>query len=105
MRVGLHWCTIKPVKPSNKEPLFREDSDIFMPYGEVVSRNRTTDPAVQSVGSKILDGKTGLIAWFVSHCRTTSRREDLVEELKLLLPNDSVTVTKEKLHFSYFRLR
>jgi len=71
---------------------YREDSDIFMPYGEVVTRNRATSPAVHLAGSKILKGKTGLIAWFVSHCRTTSRREDLVEVLKLHLPKDSVTI-------------
>ena len=76
-----------------------------MPYGEVVTRNRATSPAVHLAGSKILKGKTGLIAWFVSHCRTTSRREDLVEELKCHLPKDSVTVSKDKLYLSNFRLR
>jgi hypothetical protein len=36
--------------------------------------------------------KTGFAAWFVSNCRTVSRREDLVAELQSYLPPDSIHV-------------
>ena len=89
---------------------FREDSDIVMPYGQVVKKNMNgknefvsdilagkagSEILAGKTGSEILAGKTGLVAWFVSHCHTTSKREVLVEDLKKHLPGDSIKVIIE----------
>jgi len=69
--------------------IYRLDSDVPMPYGTVVkttSRNKT------AFGLEILEEKTGLAAWFVSHCNTVSQRELVVKKLMKHLPDNSVHV-------------
>ena len=69
--------------------IYRLDSDVPMPYGAVVkttSRNKT------AFGLEILEKKTGLAAWFVSHCNTVSQRELIVKKLMKHLPDNSVHV-------------
>ncbi|XP_023326749.1 alpha-(1,3)-fucosyltransferase C [Eurytemora carolleeae] len=68
---------------------YRLDSDVPMPYGTVVkttSRNKT------AFGLEILEEKTGLAAWFVSHCNTVSQRELVVKKLMKHLPDNSVHI-------------
>lgn len=96
---------------------FRSDSDIFMPYGRISDKtNREEEEGemeeekevvekkdMEAVGEGNLllgnrsglpdfSAKTGFAAWFVSNCRTVSRRENLVEELQSYLPPDSIQV-------------
>jgi len=66
---------------------FRTDSDIFMPYGQVSKRDKT--PENNPVSWK---SKTKLAAWFVSHCVTLSKREQLVQKLMEHLPPNSVDI-------------
>ena len=66
---------------------FRRDSDIFYPYGAIVPRIGAT-PAKDY--SAIYKKKRKGIIWFVSHCRTRSRREDYAEELSKYIDIDIV---------------
>jgi len=72
----------------------RFDSDIQLPYGPVC---RATNESIQRMLSNVvvtktvmskIKAKTKLIAWFVSNCKTQSRREDYVAELKRYVPVD-----------------
>ena len=60
---------------------YRNDSDIFHPYGSVEKCTRKWN------GTDNFDKKTKLVAWVVSNCNTGSRREDLVAIL-----DDFITV-------------
>ncbi|XP_063289039.1 alpha-(1,3)-fucosyltransferase 7 [Pelobates fuscus] len=51
---------------------YREDSDIFVPYGKMV-------PRVSQIVHNF--NKTGLVAWVVSHYRKTQKRSLFVKEL------------------------
>ena len=66
---------------------YRTDSDIFMPYGQVGIRTpKTVNKPVQ------WKSKSRLAAWFVSHCVTLSKRENLVSKLVEYLPPNTVDI-------------
>ena len=58
---------------------YKQDSDVTFVYGEC--RRKTAKPATSHVKFNYADGKKQLIAWFVSNCNTSSRREMYVREL------------------------
>lgn len=64
---------------------YRRDSDVFMPYGKVVAQ-RNKDFQIKHWK------KRHLVSWMVSNCKTNSRREILVDELKQYLPKNSIHV-------------
>ena len=66
----------------NATATFNWDADIRVPYGKCVklSRPKSTKPAGMA------KGKTKLVAWFVSNCKTPSRREEYVKELSKHIP-------------------
>ena len=49
---------------------YRQDSDVFLPYGQVV---QAMDPDKPSKTSKKKKKKNHLAAWLVSNCKTSSR--------------------------------
>lgn len=57
----------------------RRDSDIFSPYGSFmkVPRNST-----QQLSPLKWESKDRMVAWFVSHCKTASKREAYVKQLE-----------------------
>lgn len=59
------------------------DSDIWFPYGRVDSRQQKA-----AIKRQTGNNKTKLLAWFVSHCSTQSRREKYVKELLKYIPVD-----------------
>ncbi|KAF5307931.1 hypothetical protein FQR65_LT06498 [Abscondita terminalis] len=63
---------------------YRFDSDIRIRYGNIQKRktNRRFPTA------KDIEKKTKLVAWFVSHCETSSKREDLVKAIQKYVPVD-----------------
>ena len=67
------------------------DSDVPMLYGTVQKKLVAPESAV----APSVHNKTGFAAWFVSHCKTESRREKLVETLQEYLPNNSIQVSKK----------
>ena len=58
---------------------YKRDSDIPYLYGDIEPRTTTT--ANSLTVNAITKSKTKLVAWFVSHCFTQSRREAYVEQL------------------------
>jgi len=71
---------------------YRQDSDVFLPYGRVV---QAIDPEKPIKKSKKKKKKNHLAAWLVSNCKTSSRREELVRELEKYLPPDSIHIYGE----------
>lgn len=69
------WGSIKKVK--DHPASWTELKGIIQNFGE---RNRHI--------SKKSANQTALVSWFVSHCKTFSRRESLVEELRRHIPVD-----------------
>ncbi|XP_037932228.1 alpha-(1,3)-fucosyltransferase C-like [Teleopsis dalmanni] len=83
---------------------YRLDSDILWSYSTIIDKetNIATAPALipywRKVDSEwtqnnkslsiIINNKKKLIAWFVSNCRTYSKRERLVKELQKYIPVD-----------------
>ncbi|KAK7497853.1 hypothetical protein BaRGS_00010987 [Batillaria attramentaria] len=63
---------------------YRQDSDIYFGYGQFLKEPNYT-PKMDL--SSVVRGKTQMVAWFVSNCKTQSRREDFVAALQ-----DFVTV-------------
>lgn len=68
---------------------YRSDSDIYMPYGRIKRKPRNEE---QGLSLEMVEKKTNLAAWFVSHCSTLSKREVVVQELKKYLPENSIKV-------------
>ena len=66
---------------------YRRDSDIFAPYGGFVRRSEPTsvEPILERVKGL---PKSKMVAWVVSDCKTSSKREDYVKELQKLIPVD-----------------
>ena len=64
---------------------YRTDSDVFMPYGKIMKH---AQPPRHQKNSN----KTGLVSWMVSNCKTQSKRELWVKELRKYLPADSIHV-------------
>ena len=73
---------------------YRLDSDIYWPYGEVeILPNAPQTPeeietAKRNMSRNYAAGKSKLAVWFVSHCKTDSRREFYVHLLKQHANND-----------------
>lgn len=64
---------------------YRQDSDIFYPYGQIVER---TERSAMKDYTEIFRKKKHSIVWFVSHCKTRSKREDYVKELQKYIEVD-----------------
>ncbi|KAB0799685.1 hypothetical protein PPYR_07565 [Photinus pyralis] len=63
---------------------YRFDSDIVWRHGKFIEEESNyTLPSAEAVQKK-----TKLIAWFASHCKTSSRRERLAAEMQKFLPVD-----------------
>ena len=60
---------------------YKRLSDVRWNYGECTTRNAIVDGGSRHIRRNYADGKKHIVAWFVSHCRTQSRREDYVREL------------------------
>ena len=58
---------------------YKQDSDVTFFCGEC--RRKTAEPATSHVKYNYAHGKKHLIAWFVSNCNTSSKREVYVREL------------------------
>ena len=73
---------------------YRQDSDIFTPYGSVTQMKVLPDDlevAVAEFGlshAHMISSKEPRAAWFVSHCDTESQREHFVKELEKFYPVD-----------------
>jgi hypothetical protein len=61
---------------------YRQDSDLFVPYGKVLKCDKNLKTKHK------FDGKKKSIAWFVSNCKTGSKREVYVKELKKYIDVD-----------------
>ena len=63
---------------------YRQDSDIFFPYGEIKSGGKKFDKrGNMTVASSRSKDDRKLVAWVVSHCETQSQREKYVEVKKV----------------------
>ena len=68
---------------------FRKDSDIVFNYGSIDKRVSILPPNVGTFKKhRFANGKTRLIAWIVSNCNTSSKRERYVDELRKYVPID-----------------
>ena len=63
---------------------YRWDSDILLPYGQVVPKGRQQFRD-RTVFEQIYDKKKYDAVWVVSHCSTPSKREHYVKELQLYM--------------------
>jgi hypothetical protein len=63
---------------------YRRDSDIYVPYGQIVDRE-AGDVWVQNVS---FERKSKMIAWFVSNCNAPSGRLEYAHELQKYIPVD-----------------
>ena len=66
---------------------FRQDSDIFYPYGRIFERSSI--PAAKNY-SEIFKRKKKGIVWFVSDCNTRSKREVYAQELNKYIDLDII---------------
>ena len=66
---------------------FRHDSDIFLPYDRIMKKTRI--PPTKDYSDIYKKKKKGII-WFVSHCRTKSKRENYASELGKYIDLDIV---------------
>ncbi|KAL8565407.1 hypothetical protein ACOMHN_029100 [Nucella lapillus] len=64
---------------------YRRDSDFYFGYGDVV---KPRSPLPKRDLAPVVAGKSKLVAWFVSNCKTHSKREDFVKVLKNFMPVD-----------------
>lgn len=67
---------------------YRRDADVFAPFGRALLRKLPLEQRQVAMHRDYAQGKTKLVAWFVSHCVTPGRRENYVEELQRHLPVD-----------------
>ena len=66
---------------------YRLDSDIVYKYANVLERQNKTDIANKNY-DRIVEEKVNKAVWFVSHCRTKSRREHYVREMQKVMGVD-----------------
>ena len=59
---------------------YKRLSDVSWHYGACATRNASADGG-GNVRRNYAEGKKHIVAWFVSHCKTQSRREDYVQKL------------------------
>ena len=72
---------------------YAKHSDIRYHYGHIIRRTGSPDSTTNSTGTSLkgenfAEGKTKLVAWFVSHCYTQSRREKYVAILRQYIQVD-----------------
>ncbi|XP_013385409.1 alpha-(1,3)-fucosyltransferase C isoform X2 [Lingula anatina] len=67
---------------------YTKNSDIYSPYARVVFSKGEGPGLSKEQALSITKKKTKLVAWMVSHCPTSSRREEYVEELQKYIPVD-----------------
>lgn len=67
---------------------YRRDSDIMQPYVLFKKRHQNSTKNQEDVLEDLVKKKNKTIAWFVSHCKTESRREKYVDNLQKLLKVD-----------------
>ena len=65
---------------------FRSDSDFPFQYFHTQVRDSPCDHCLPN--SSLLNGKTKLMVWMVSHCKTQSKREDYIAELSKYIKVD-----------------
>ncbi|KRY68518.1 Alpha-(1,3)-fucosyltransferase C [Trichinella pseudospiralis] len=70
-----------------KTMTYRRDSDIQIPFGYVQKR-KSPQPFDLDSWYQLAKGKTKMIAWWVSNCRTPSKREEYVAELRRYIQVD-----------------
>ena len=58
---------------------YRPNSDIQLLYGKTLKKSQTVSPSIKNGIKEIKDKK--IVAWMVSHCLTSSLRENYVTEL------------------------
>ena len=66
---------------------FRLDSDIVLKYSDISERTNRTDRVIKNYDA-IYRAKSKEVAWYVSHCKTKSHREDYVRELSAVIDVD-----------------
>ena len=66
---------------------YRSDSDIVHRYGKITRINHHKLEEVSVTMKKT--SKNKLVAWFVTHCTTPSRREEYARQLSRLVPIDT----------------
>ncbi|XP_013385385.1 alpha-(1,3)-fucosyltransferase C [Lingula anatina] len=69
---------------------YTKESDIYSPYARLVHNERGSSVSVLSKERSLLIAKkkSKLVAWMASHCPTSSRREEYVEQLQKYIPVD-----------------
>ena len=66
---------------------YRRDSDIVAAYGGFIRQSKPL--SVKPILKRVRDlPKSKLVAWVVSDCKTSSKREEYVRELQKLIPVD-----------------
>lgn len=65
---------------------YRVDSDVFVPYGFLAFEPTPIEKRPNYY--EIAKGKTKSVAWFVSNCRTPSKRHDYVREMRKFIDVD-----------------
>ena len=79
---GMKWLDL-----FNWTMTYRLDSDIVYKYANVLERQNKTDIANKNY-ERIVEEKVNRAVWFVSHCRTKSRREHYVREMQKVMGVD-----------------
>lgn len=69
----------------NLTATYRHDSDIYLPYGQLIARNHDFDFKYNNIDIRY---KIKPIVWFVSNCHTQSHREDYVTKLSRMVQVD-----------------
>ena len=67
---------------------FQSDSDVFIPYGGYWPLPAASLKYRQQMKLDFMSGKDKMVAWLVSNCRTSSRREEYVRQLQKYIPID-----------------
>ncbi|KAH9488240.1 hypothetical protein Btru_063892 [Bulinus truncatus] len=70
----------------NLTATYRVDSDLFLPYGKLLYQPRPLDQRPNYY--EIAKNKTKMAAWFVSNCRTPSRRKEYVKQMQKIIDID-----------------
>jgi len=68
---------------------YREDADIYYPYSNVVQRTiQLSSEEFESELVQTLSQKKNLVAWLVSNCGAPSQRDEIVRNLRAIIPVD-----------------
>ena len=70
---------------------YQHDSDVRLLYGRIhPNKQQPQNSAItSSQQQEMRNNKTGKVAWMVSHCPTSSHREDYVTQLSKFIPVDT----------------